>query len=239
MLLCGSCGAAVKPGQSYCDDCGEPVKRGEPPLTPASSQTGADAQTAAHQQQTNSPRSTRGWIVPIVAGLFAIALSSGVTAWLLRNRGAPTTNSVAPHPQVIASASSTRNAAGTITYLPNNCIDGNLATAWDEGVAGAGIGEWIRFDFDREVELLRVRLAPGYFKSSQSWVRNNRLAIATIFLSDGSSRIWYLDDRMEQQDLGLGGVKTRWLRITIDKIYPGTVDSEDSPISEITFDLKP
>lgn len=241
MLLCGSCGTAVEPGQSYCEDCGEPVKKGEPPASPASSHVRANPQTqaSAYQQQINSVRSKRNWIVPIVAALFAIALSSGLTAWLLHNRGVPTTNSVASRPQAIAIASSTRNPAGSLTYLPNNCIDGNLGTAWVEGVAGSGIGEWIRFDFDREVELLRVRLAPGYFKSSQSWLHNNRLAVATMFLSDGSSRIWYLDDRMEQQDLGLGGVKIRWVRMTIDKIYPGTVDSEDSPISEITFDLKP
>ena len=240
MLLCGSCGAAIEPSQSDCDDCGQPVNRGKPSVTPAPSHITADTQTsAAVYQQINSVRSKRNWHVPVVAGLFTITLSVGITAWLFRKQGAPMTNSVAPRPQVIASASSTRNAAGSLTYLPNNCIDGNLATAWVEGVEGSGIGEWIRFDFDREVELLRVRLAPGYFKSSQSWVRNNRLAATTIFLSDGTSRIWYLNDRMEQQDLDLEGVKTRWVRMTINQIYPGTVDSEDSPISEITFDLKP
>lgn len=232
MLLCGSCGGAVKPGQSFCEDCGAPVNKGEPPASLASSHIRVNPQTSS----SAPARTKRKWIL---VTLFAIALSSGLTAWLLHNQPGPTASSVAPRPQVIAMASSTRNAAGSLTYLPNNCIDGNLATAWVEGVAGSGIGEWIRFDFDREVELLRVRLAPGYFKSSQSWVHNNRLAVTTMFLSDGSSRTWYLDDRMEQQDFGLGGVKTRWVRMTVDKIYPGTVDSEDSPISEITFDLRP
>ncbi len=238
MLLCGSCGVEVEANQRYCLDCGQLVTRGEATSATSQIRTDPQGQSNSNHNDVTRDRSKTTWLIPVVACLFTVGLSVGITVWLLRNHNESTTISNSQPVQITASASSTRNAYGGLTYLPNNCIDGNLATAWVEGVAGSGIGEWIRFDFEHDVELLRLRLAPGYFKSSQSWVRNNRLAVATIFLSDGSSRVWYLDDRMEQQALSLGGVKTRWVRMTIDKIYPGSADSEDSPISEITFDLK-
>lgn len=245
MLLCGNCGARVEPNQRHCEDCGQVVNRGEHAATPPPAQilAGAESQTGTYQQNIASVGTKPNRILLVVAGLLTVAFSVGITVWLFRGNDDATLNeNPRPDPlpavQITASASSTRNAAGDLTYLPNNMIDGNLATAWVEGVAGSGVGEWIRFDFDREVELLRLRIAPGYFKSSHSWTHNNRLAAVTIFLSDGSTRNWYLGDRMEQQDFGVGGVKTRWVRMTIDQIYPGARDSDDSPISEMTFDLK-
>ncbi|MBA2526333.1 MAG: hypothetical protein H0V18_11235 [Pyrinomonadaceae bacterium] len=60
------------------------------------------------------------------------------------------------------------------TYDPANTIDGNKGTAWIEGAEGPGWGEWIRFEFDREINLHRVLILPGYFKSPAIWARNNR-----------------------------------------------------------------
>ncbi len=108
-----------------------------------------------------------------------------------------------------------------------------------EGVAGPGVGEWIRLEFEREVPVSRARITPGYFKSGRLWDQNNRLAGATFHFSDGSARSITFADRMETQTLELGGIKTRWVRITIEGIYRGSVDSEDTPISEIGFDLNP
>ncbi|HEY5885146.1 MAG TPA: protein kinase [Pyrinomonadaceae bacterium] len=146
-----------------------------------------------------------------------------------------------PHPaksgslKVTASASSARSPSRGVTYDPANIVDGNLATAWDEGVSGPGIGEWIRFDFDRQVTLLGVRISPGYFKTAKLWGENNRLAAATLEFSDGSSRDFHFADRMEEQSFDIGGVQTQWIRMTIDRIYSGSTDAEDTPISEIVF----
>lgn len=242
MLLCGGCGTSVEPNQRHCEECGQAVNRGEQADTPPPTRSLAstDGRVPTNQQIVPSTRTTSIRIALVVAGLLVTAaVSVGITAWLRGRDGNALNTASRPAVRITASASSTRNAAGSLTYLPDNAVDGNLATAWVEGVAGSGIGEWIRFDFDREVELLRLRLAPGYFKNSKLWTHNNRVAACTIFLSDGSNRNWYLNDRMEQQNLELGGVKTRWMRMTIDRIYPGATDSEDSPISEMAFDLKP
>ena len=141
--------------------------------------------------------------------------------------------------RISVTASSTRSPDGSTTYDPRNVVDGSPATAWDEGVKGPGVGEWIRCDFDRQVKLLSMRIAPGYFKNAQLWAHNNRLAAATLYFSDGSSRHLSLSDRMAEQSFEVGGVRTSWVRMTIDAVFAGSIDSEDTPISEIAFNWEP
>jgi serine/threonine protein kinase len=138
---------------------------------------------------------------------------------------------------ITATASSTRPQFRGISYAPGNALDGSMMTAWIEGAAGHGIGEWIRCDFEREVTLRRILIAPGYFKSPEIWAKNCRVAAATVHFSDGSSRQFRLADRMEEQKLEVGRVRTRWVRIVIDEVYPGT--DPDTAISQLTFDWEP
>ncbi|MBV9210147.1 MAG: discoidin domain-containing protein [Acidobacteria bacterium] len=140
---------------------------------------------------------------------------------------------------ITATASSTRVPLKAFTYNAAHVLDGDLQTAWIEGVPGPGLGEWIRCDFDREVKLNRVRLTPGYFKNASIWKQNNRVAAATLYFSDGASRSYTFPDQMQWQPLDTGGVRTRFVRLVISEMYPGSVDSEDTAISEISFDWEP
>ena len=146
-----------------------------------------------------------------------------------------------PEPQtplkITASASSVRLAVQANTYYPSNAIDGKRGTAWIEGVDGPGIGEWIRFDFDREINLHRILIQPGYFKSPYIWAQNNRLATVTVQFSDGSSREINFDDRMEGQKIDVGSIRTRWVRLVIESVYYGT--DPDTAISEVAFEWEP
>lgn len=139
---------------------------------------------------------------------------------------------------VTATASSTLAPERGNTYVAANVLDGSLLTAWAEGAPGPGIGEWIRCDFDREVKLRRILITPGYFKTTALWSQNNRLAAATFYFSDGTSRRYTFPDRMQEQRLDAGNVKTRWARMVIEETYPGSVDAEDTPISQMTFDYE-
>ena len=143
--------------------------------------------------------------------------------------------------QITASASSVRLAVQANTYYAANAIDGKSSTAWIEGVSGPGIGEWIRFDFDREINLHRIIIQPGYFKSAQVWAENNRLASVTVHFSDGSSRTLTCDDRMDTQRFDVGAIKTRWVRLVIGSVYEGTNPgpNDDTALSEITFEWDP
>jgi len=139
--------------------------------------------------------------------------------------------------KITATASSVRLAVQSNTYYPANAIDGKRSTAWIEGVDGAGIGEWIQFDFDREINLHRILIQPGYFKSPQIWAQNNRLASLTAQFSNGSTRVLSFDDRMESQKVDIGSVRTRWVRFTINSVYYGA--DPDTALSEIAFEWEP
>lgn len=137
--------------------------------------------------------------------------------------------------KINASASSVRLAVQSNTYYPANAIDGKRTTAWIEGEEfGPGLGEWIRFDFDREITLHRILFQPGYFKSPQIWAQNNRLGTVTAQFSDGSSRELNFADRMESQKIDIGSVRTRWVKFVIKSVYYGT--DPDTAISEVAFE---
>jgi nitrate reductase NapE component len=154
-----------------------------------------------------------------------------------REDATPTPPPNVPPLQITPSSSSVRLAVQANTYYPANTIDGKRATAWIEGVEGPGIGEWIRYDFDRPITLHRILFQPGYFKSPAIWAQNNRLATVTAQFSDGSSRTLNFDNRMESQKVDVGAVKTRWVRLVIESVYYGT--DPDTAISEIAFEWEP
>ena len=139
--------------------------------------------------------------------------------------------------KIKATASSVRYAVQSNTYDPSNAIDGKKGTAWIEGVDGPGRGEWIRFDFDREINLHRVLILPGYFKSPAIWAINNRISGATVSFSDGTSRLFKFPDRMERHTLDVGSMRTRWVRIELEDFYLGK--DPDTPISEVAFEWEP
>lgn len=136
--------------------------------------------------------------------------------------------------KITASASSIRLAVQANTYYASNAIDGKRSTAWIEGADGAGLGEWIRFDFDREIVLHRILWQPGYFKSPQIWAENNRLAGVTAYFSDGSSRELTFTDQMESQKVDVGSVRTRWVRFVVKSVYYGS--DPDTALSEVAFE---
>jgi hypothetical protein len=173
-------------------------------------------------------RTDRSSLKYIVLALVVLIAGAGIMIWL--NSGAKET--------ITATASSTRSPAGDITYQPGNVLDQSLATAWSEGVSGPGTGEWIRCDFNREVKLKRIIITPGYFKTPELWKQNNRLASGTFYFSDGTSRGFTFPDRMVEQKLEVGGIKTSWVRMEIGDVYLGSVDMEDTPISNLAFDLE-
>ena len=147
-----------------------------------------------------------------------------------------------PKPKVInnsadvkISASSTRRAEKGNQYSARLAFDGNSRTAWAEGARGTGAGQWIAFDFEKEVNLRQIVIEPGYFKTNEIWGKNNRLKSATVKFSDNSTRRFEFRDVMEEQKLEVGNVKTKSVMISIKSVYPGKTDSRDTLISEVSF----
>jgi hypothetical protein len=102
-----------------------------------------------------------------------ILTSALLTSW---NRGKSATVTRAKASSTLASK------AGA--YVAANVIDGDGATAWCEGVAGNGAGEWIEISYPEPAEeycrLQGFAISSGYTKSATTFTANNRLAKITL-----------------------------------------------------------
>ena len=185
-----------------------------------------------------------GKILGYVGIVIGALVLGGAIVWFVSSRLKNSENSqAAPGTQplnISATASSTRLPIQTNTYDAPNAIDGRRNTAWVEGASGPGTGEWIRFGFDREIIVRRIIIQPGYFKSTQIWTQNNRLAAVTAYFSDGTSREISFTDSMESQQTALG-IRTSFVRLVITSVYQGTNPGpyDDTGLSEITFEWEP
>lgn len=122
----------------------------------------------------------------------------------------------------------------TSYYGPNNAVDSNYMTAWNEGAEGSGVGEWICVTADSPQWTHGVRLVTGYPKSEDVYYKNNRVRDATIELSDGYTASITLNDAYrEYQEFDFGDYhQTTYIRITIDSVYEGST-WQDASICEI------
>jgi len=248
----GSAGSDEPPPTEILDARVAPTVRIESPAQTETVRTRATEHSpqgrVARQNVATSPQpSSRAMTLAVllIAALVVGLVGLGLMFWLRspggsRNTTAPGADNerrTAAPLKVTATASSTRPPLAGNTYEAANALDGRLMTAWVEGADGPGLGEWIRCDFEREVTLKRISIAPGYFKSPQIWARNNRLATAVFYFSDGTSRPVSFDDRMEEQMLEVGAVRTNWVRIEIKEVYAGT--DPDTAISQLAFESEP
>ncbi|HSE16583.1 MAG TPA: protein kinase [Pyrinomonadaceae bacterium] len=193
----------------------------------------------------SGPQPRRYWISLLVAGVaVGVLIVVGAVVWWIKFA-----NPVKPQPEtdrttplsITPTASSVRLPIQTNTYDAVNAIDNQRTTAWIEGAPGPGIGEWIKFDFGREIILHRIIIQPGYFKSLQIWKDNNRINTADIYFSDGTSRSLTFMNTNDTQQTQLGAVKTSWVRLTIKSVYKGANPGQydDTALSEVTFEWEP
>ncbi len=131
------------------------------------------------------------------------------------------------------SASSTLPDDGGVNYVARNLYDGNLSTAWSEGVFGPGVEEWITVSFD-ELIPEAIKIYNGYQKSETLYYSNCRICDAEIQFSNGKK---YAITLME--DYGTGQVvyfpdlgEANSFKLTIKTIYEGS-QWDDTNISEI------
>jgi hypothetical protein len=140
-------------------------------------------------------------------------------------------------PQASARASSVLPADRTASYEPWKAIDGNLATAWVEGVRGPGIGETLTLDFPDTVEITHIGIAVGYDRDQETFVANNRVRRAAITFSSGYHIDQSFRDVRGRQEFTINPPE-EWLAeadsltIAITDVYPGA-HYDDTPIAEV------
>jgi hypothetical protein len=123
------------------------------------------------------------------------------------------------------------------SYFPYAAIDGQLETAWVEGVEGPGLGEWIELRFPEAVEVHAIHVDVGFDESAELFTKNNRVREATLRFSDGQSATVTFEDVRGMQpvsvvDLFDGPVATTSVELVIEAVTPGSA-YDDTCIAEI------
>ncbi len=124
-----------------------------------------------------------------------------------------------------ATASSSLTATNITDFRPTNVLDGDPATAWVEGAKGTGAGEWVKFDFDDLISLVRIEIWNGYQKDDDSFTNYVRIKSIQIDYSDGSKQTIALQDEQGVQvidptDGGTKSLKVQWIKFTVLSVFP-------------------
>jgi len=121
----------------------------------------------------------------------------------------------------------------TVTYGPANMFDGQLDTAWVEGVEGVGVGEQLTIAFDEERLVSGISLLNGYHKSNDLFAKNGRITEIYLDTSDGQKLDARIADDAGEQVLSFDRpVRLKWLSIQIADAVAGTKYT-DTAISEL------
>jgi hypothetical protein len=120
---------------------------------------------------------------------------------------------------------------------PAAAIDGDIGTAWVEGVDGDGVGESLTLELGVPTEVWNVALLPGYCASPEVWRANGRPSRVWIELPDGTALERELEDAPVARVFYLDEARTvDWLRLTLLDVYPGE-RWEDTAVSELTVNF--
>ena len=130
-----------------------------------------------------------------------------------------------------ATASSEYDEDGT-HYPARNVKDGKGTTAWYEGDSGNGLGAWVEVDLGGEVQISKIVLYAGDWRSEQDWGRANRPAELELKYSDDSTETWNLADEYKPQTYAPKGKTTSSIRFRLKGVHAGSALT-DTGISEI------
>jgi LysM repeat protein len=122
-------------------------------------------------------------------------------------------------------------------YQPWMAVDGTSATAWVEGVAGPGDGQWVMLSFPGTVEVHSVGLDVGYDKNADIFAKNNRIKRATLIFSNGERLGLGFADRRGLQTMSLArapgpSIRTTSVKVVIEEVFPGW-KYDDTCLAEI------
>ncbi len=139
-------------------------------------------------------------------------------------------------------ASSYLKESGKNVYNAESANDLSYETAWVEGTANDGAGEYLEYYFENESpRITTIIVSNGYMKSDQAWRNNNRVKSLKLYVNGSPFRILKLNDSKTDQKFELGTFghnedgSDLVLRFEILEVYKGE-KYNDTAISEIYFD---
>lgn len=147
-------------------------------------------------------------------------------------------------------ASSTLKQQGATSYEPKHAEDLSYKTAWVEGAAGYGIGEYLLYKFTPEApRITDIKVVNGYVKNKRAYTENSRVKKLKVYLNDQPYAVFNLADTPSVQTFTVAPIgngnradfdklltQPGWtLKFEIADVYKGT-KYDDTVITEIYFD---
>ena len=143
-------------------------------------------------------------------------------------------------------ASSTLPHRDKLRYNAKQAQDHNLNTAWVEGSAGDGVGEFLEYIVDTSehvgddpLKVTGLRIYNGYRKSRELWRDNSRVKRLKMYVNGKPYAIINLQDAFNHQTVEVGTIelkaKKTTLKFEIVEVYKGRKYS-DTAITEIELD---
>lgn len=119
-------------------------------------------------------------------------------------------------------------------YAPAAVSDGDLYTAWNDGVDGI-TGESITHYFDGEYALTGFEIQGGFQYSDEIYYANARPAAVELSFSDGTVLSYTLEDVRDVLIITFDApVNAEWVTMTITDAYPGDT-YDDLCITELYY----
>jgi hypothetical protein len=175
--------------------------------------------------------------------LTVVVIVGAAVSWIaivfLQNRGSSLIE--LPGREISVSASSVLPSSGSITYKPENTLDGRRDTAWNDGVEGSGVDEELSYVFKpKGFKLNYIEIINGYTKQHGKcgylFEQNHRVKGLEIRTDNGTFQ-YELRDTDQPQQIRLSFGTTRSLTLRVKSIYKGRGDcfAPDLAVSEVSF----
>ena len=122
-----------------------------------------------------------------------------------------------------------------MTHFPDRVCDGDISTAWAEGVTGQGENETVVFMLNCTYRVSGFQIYSGYQKNSDLYSKNSRLSLIEISFSNGENERFELADTEEMQSFQFQySIDTSNVMVKIISVYAGWKYT-DTAISEMFF----
>lgn len=136
---------------------------------------------------------------------------------------------------IVSATHSSADVDGSYTHGANLTIDGKPETCWSEGVQGAGIGEYVLYNFSGTYKVSGINIMIGHQKSREIFYMNSRPVAITVVGSDGSREKFNLEDKMGSQYKSFSKpMNTSYIKIIVDRVASGS-KWQDTSIAEVSF----
>jgi len=243
-VYCGACGTDNDVGRTFCRSCGGDLFQRAPARLPwwrrvlrrsagpvAGERPGRRHRARARRGR-RATRTAVGLALAAAVAVLAFPARPGVLS-AYRSVKARFVTTYEPVKPVSASATSSARGSG-----PARAIDGVKNTAWAEGAAGLGTGQWLQIVLDRTVDLARVGITPGASDNEKAFRAASRPAAVRLEFSDGTEQKVSLRDEPAFQTFDVAAKSVRWVRLELLSAYRGQTSRQDTSIAEVEFFTK-